>query len=306
MKPMLTARTHQNTVWADLVDPTTEDLESLVSEYGVHPFAAETLLSVSPKPGVALYDNFIRASFHFPASEENMTSTPDEIGFLVGEKLVASVRRGPRDPFHELVKSLEMSDLLEREVVGTHAGHLFVSIMRHLYSVADARIARLEQHLRDIEKDIFSGKEKEMVFELSKASGEILALRAAFRFHKEALVDYEEAARAFFGPDYRVYAATLQGDWERLRVALGNARNFLSELRTTNHSLLTTKQNEVMQLFTIAAFITFPLVLLAQLLAINTPSNPIMANQNAFWIITGIVVALALVMLLHFRRKGWL
>jgi magnesium transporter len=80
----------------------------------------------------------------------------------------------------------------------------------------------------------------------------------------------------------------------------------LHELRETNNSLLTTKQNETMKRFTILAFVTLPLTLLATLFSMDTKETPVVGLPHDFWIIIGIMFLAAGAMFVFFKRKKWL
>jgi magnesium transporter len=80
----------------------------------------------------------------------------------------------------------------------------------------------------------------------------------------------------------------------------------LLELRETNNSLLSTKQNETMKTLTVLTFLFLPLSFVAGLFGMNTMNNPIVGNQFDFWIILAIMAFLGMVSLLYFKRKDWL
>ena len=81
---------------------------------------------------------------------------------------------------------------------------------------------------------------------------------------------------------------------------------FLHELRETNNSLLTTKQNETMKRFTILAFTIFPLTLVAALFSMDTKYEPIVGSPYDWYTIVGIMVVAVIIMYWYFKRKEWL
>ena len=80
----------------------------------------------------------------------------------------------------------------------------------------------------------------------------------------------------------------------------------LNELRETNNSLLSTKQNEIMKVLTIVSFIAYPLTILAALFQMNTKYTPIVGMPNDFWIVTGTMFIVAIIFYLYFKSKKWL
>jgi magnesium transporter len=78
------------------------------------------------------------------------------------------------------------------------------------------------------------------------------------------------------------------------------------DLRKTNDSLLETKQNGFMRVFTILAFITFPLTLFSSMFGMNTAHTPIVGAQYDFWIIVGIMICVSIGFFSYFRYRKWL
>jgi len=79
----------------------------------------------------------------------------------------------------------------------------------------------------------------------------------------------------------------------------------LHELRETNNSLLTTKQNETMKVFTVLAFITLPLSLIASLFNMDLVDIPLEHQPYGFWIVIAGMAVISLCMLWFFKYKKW-
>jgi magnesium transporter len=99
---------------------------------------------------------------------------------------------------------------------------------------------------------------------------------------------------------------SLLGEYERVRHTLEHLREWLQELRETNNSLLSTKQNDIMKNLTVMAFITFPLTLFSSLFAIDARHKPIVGMPYDFWIILGIMLVTAAAFFGLFKYKKWL
>jgi len=49
-----------------------------------------------------------------------------------------------------------------------------------------------------------------------------------------------------------------------------------------------------------------PLSLLAGIFGMNTRHDPIIGNRHDFWIISGLMFILAIIMIIIFKKKKWL
>ncbi|MDE2071578.1 MAG: magnesium transporter CorA family protein [Patescibacteria group bacterium] len=302
---MLTRYAQRNLTWIDLVAPTPAEVRALMSEFGIDPLIAEELMSVSFRSKVERRGDTVYAVLHFPAVRGAARHGTQEIDFVIGKHFLITTRYETIDPLHSFAKAFEVSSVLGHGGA-THGGHLFASMLRQLYQALGSECDLLLGRLQDIEEKIFGGDERAMVVELSHTGRTIHDFRQSLAPHSEMLASLEPALARFFGPEYSYYIREAQGSHERVLRTLENLRDSLGELRATNNSLLTTKQNEAIKIFTMMAFITFPLSLLVAIFSMPARYVPLIGTPNGFWIITGLLAVLAASFLLFFKHKGWI
>ena len=145
-----------------------------------------------------------------------------------------------------------------------------------------------------------------MVTELSNISRDVLNIKQAILLHRDIMDALDEHGREFFGEEFGHSIDVLSGEYRRVLQLITNNRSTLEELRATNNSLVYTKQNEVMKVLTIMAFVTFPLSLLAGIFGMNTAYTPIVDNPYGFWIIVSMMAGATLVFFSFFKYKKWL
>ena len=157
-----------------------------------------------------------------------------------------------------------------------------------------------------MEKSVFEGHEKEMVEAISHVNRDILNFRQAIRLHGNVLVSFEHASAKIYGDDFGYYIRAAIGEYQKIASALDGHRETISELRETNDSLLTTKQNETIKTFTIMAFITLPLSLIAGLFGMNVEHTPLVGIPGDFFIVMGIMLGTLIALFVYFKRKHWM
>jgi magnesium transporter len=229
-----------------------------------------------------------------------------EIDFVIGKDFLITARYGNTDPLHAFAKAFEVSTVLGRDSSVTHGGHLFAAMARNLYQALQVECDVLNRRLSDIEEHIFSGDERKMVVEISHVARIIHDFRQSLIPHAEMLGSLEPTATRLFGPEYSFYLRALMGEESRVRSTAEHLRESLIELRETNNSLLSTKQNEIMKTFTVLAFITLPLTLITGIFGMNTHFTPLLGTPNDFWIVIGMMAVVCVASVLYFNRKGWL
>lgn len=297
---------HRGLTWTDLDSPTPEEVQRLIETHDIHPVIGEELLKPSFKPKVELYGNYIYLILHFPSLHRQEGEHLHEIDFIIGEHFIITTHYSDVDPLNEFSKIFEVNSIIDREGFGDHAGYVFFYMIKHLYQKMNEELEYIEDVLLDIEESIFEGNEKDMVRAISMVSRELLHFKQATSLHTDVLDSFEEAGRRFFGEEFAYPLRAILGETRKIHTLIRSHIDTLEELRSTNNSLLTTKQNEIMKVLTIMAFVTFPLSLIASVFGMNTDYLPIVGIPGDFWIVIGGMTTLTLIFFIFFKYKKWL
>jgi magnesium transporter len=303
---MLTRYGQKHAAWIDLVAPTPAEVRSLMQEFGIDPLIAEELLVPSFKPKVERRGDIIYVILHFPVLRGMGQRQEQEIDFVIGKHFLITTRYGTVDPLHAFAAAFEVNTVLGRPITHQHGGHLFTSMARSLYEALITESHTVSQKLQDIEDRVFAGRERQMVIEISQMGRVLHDFRDALAPHKEMLSSLEPVATRLFGPEFAYYLRDLMGTEERVERTIENLYTSLVELRETNNSLLSTKQNEIMKTLTVTAFVFLPLTFVGQLFGMSFEYLPLMHNPYGFWMVLGVMGLMGASIFMYFRHKGWL
>jgi len=293
-------------VWLDIASPTQAEVRGVMREYDVHPLVIDELLTPSVRQKTERYGDFLYLVLHFPALSGRHEHVAQEIDFIIGKHLLVTTRYEEIEPLRSFAKTFDTAATLEGEALQSHGGHILYLMVRTLYRALADEIEFVREELHHIEDRVFAGEEQKMVFEISHISRVILDFRRTLAPHEEILSSLDTAGGRLFGQEFSFYARLLQGEFLKVQSGLDELRDSLQELRETNNSLVSTKQNEIMKNLTIMAFVTFPLVLVSSMFSMNARYMPIVGAPGDFWIILGIMSVLALFFFIYFKTKRWL
>lgn len=303
---MISTQELDGITWVDLESPTNEELEQIASEYKLDPFVVTELQAPTLKPSVYRGGDYVYLILHFPVEKHShVRGVSQEVDFILGKDYLITVRYEVVDPVHKIRKMLETEAVVDAEPALKHTGELFYRIVMKLYGGIFHELEYQNDHLRTIEDNMFAGKEKEMVREISKVSTVLRNFALTIETHEPVLESLEHHANEFY-ENFDIYAEALIGEHMRTENMITSHLSLVSELRETNNSLLSTKQNEIMKVLTIMAFVTFPLSLVAGIFGMNTMNIPIIGHDYDFWIVLGIMFAMTTLFFTYFMTKRWL
>jgi len=305
---MISRYRYKDTVWVDITQPTDEEVAKVFDEFHIQPSIANEFLTPSIKSRVELHRSYIYLILHFPAHKNSRdVDTRQEVDFIIGRNFLITARYDTVEAIDKFAKVVEVNSILDRGIEENCTALIFFGILQEIYQSLINELEYTESLLGNIEKAIFSGKEKDMVLALSEVSRNLLNFKKATDFHGEALDSLDMfGKKIFFDEHFSYHVQRIKNEYSKVVHLMRNNSDSVSELRETNNALLSTKQNEIMKVLTIVTFIVSPLALAAAILQINTTTNPIVGKPNDFWIIVGFMALASLIMYAVFRFKKWL
>jgi len=297
---------HQGVLWIDVEAPAEEEILALEQEFNLGPLLAQELLGPTLKPHVDAYPEFAYAVLNFPSIRyTHGHAATQEVDIIIGKKFLITVHYDTIPAIYDFSRSFEAATLLKRAGGTFHSGHVLFELTQRLYQGVENELESIEDTVGNIESAIFSGKEREMVAAISNVSRELLVHKRTLGTHQETLDSLEHAGVSLFGEGFRNYLRGISSFHFRVYSRALGYMDTLSELRNTNDSLLSTRQNEVMKNLTIMAFVTFPLSLIAAVFGMNTRDTPVLGIPGDFWIIVGGMTLLTAIFFAYFKTQKW-
>ncbi len=301
---MITQYHYKKVTWIDLENPTAEDIAILIKDYALHPNWGNELLVPSERAKTDTHEHAFYAVLHYPDHPSYHHESRDlEIDYVVTDKVLITAHYEPIDIFLDTAKKISVENTLDHHSVG-NGFELFLMLNNHLYRGLREEIEPLQKEIRRIESEIFQGNEFHMVKELSSIQRKLLDFKQTMRTHKIILHSLELQAHNLV-PKIEINQDTIFREYFRVENTLENNYELVKELRDTNDSLLTSKNNDITKRFTMMAFFTFPLTLIAMILL--APESPaIFHTEHGFWIIIVILLVFFVFMYGYFAHKKWL
>lgn len=293
-------------IWINLKNPTSDEVKTVMRELDLPPGLMNDLTAPIPQNYAAMVEDTIKIVLDFPVVKRIDAQHPYEVKFLISKHSLLTVQYEEMGGMDKFKRQAEVASTLRKTQKKLTGADLCIPLINQLYSNTAEKLSYLETKLTDIEGALFNENEKEMVFQISDISKKIISFKHTLTGHKDIFED----AQPFFKKIYKDHFDTdLENIFRQYEILTQHTKTLsetLTALRDTNTAMLYTKQNEVMKIFTIMAFVTFPLTLLSSLFGMNTVSAPIIGNDHDFWIIVVIMLIATTCFFAFFKHKKWM
>ncbi len=303
---MINRYEYQGVAWIDLESPTSDEIADIGQEFNLGHLLRAELLAPTVKPRVDLYPESIYTLLHFPAGRHTKGArATQEVDFVIGKHFIITVHYDTVDALVDFARSFEAAMLLNRPNGKFHSGYILFELTQRLYQEVEFELDSIEDAIEKAEIEIFSGHEKDMVLAISRITRELIDQKRNLSLHTDVLASLETATLSLFGGNFVNYIRGVSAFHYRAHQRAFSLMDIVTELRKTNDSLLTARQNEITKNLTIMAFITFPLSLIAAIFGMNTAETPIVNSPHGFWLITGAMFILMSSFFIYFKIKRW-
>src|SRR3989338_1424039 len=307
---MITHHASHGIVWLDISNPTDDEITGLVKRYDLHPLVGEELKNSSSLAKMDFYKDYMLVVLTLPVRVQTKSGEYEivdrEVDFVIGKNFLITSRVDTIEQLEYFKKIFEANSILKKDDKMDHAGHLFYYMVKRIYAGMVEDLENIKDSLISAETRIFNGDERDMVEVLSNLSRELIDFKQTASVHQdiwEDMIRYDEVM--IFGKDFLVYARDIRDEFNRIRELITNARELLTDLRETNDSLLNTKQNDIIKMLTLVAFIFQPMTFIAALFTIPAINVPIIRHGLGWYGILVAMVAITSGIWLFFKKKRW-
>jgi magnesium transporter len=304
---MLNSISHKGITWIDIQDPKENDITYLKENFNFHELVLEELIPPGHRQKVEHNDGYIFFILYYPIFHKESEETfPRELDILVTKTHIITSHYESIIPVKSLFDQINLYENAKTKYMSESTGHLLFYIMREILENTLAKLEHIEDKVNYIEEKIFKGEERKMVFEISITKRNIIDFRRILAPQQSVVESLVKEGTNFFGEELEPYFLDLKGTFGILWNEIQDHRETINALAETNESLLSTKINEVIKVFTIFSVVFLPLTLIASIWGMNISNMPLTENVSSFWIIIGIMVSVLVGMLGYFRSKKWL
>src|SRR5437016_7143823 len=291
--------------WIHLDAPTLEEAELLQRRFGWHPLDLEDVLSRRQRPKIDEYrdDGYPFVVLHFPVYDKRVQRlNAAELDAFIGQDYPVTRPNVELLPvarlFHRCHEDLE----LRAQLFGKGSGYLLYHVLDDLFDYCFPILDKIGHKLDSLEDDIFEGRSDEVVRDISNVKQEIISYRKIIKPERATLRVLERHTRRFLPEELDIYFDDIVDAAERIWDMLDNYKEVVEGLESTNESVISHRQNDILRVLTIFSVVLLPLTLITGIFGMNV-HFPGFGGSDAWWAIVGAMVAVLVGLLGFFRYK---
>jgi len=294
--------------WVNVVNPDVEAATALAERFGWHPLDVEDIVSRRQRPKIDDYedDGYLFVVLHFPVYDKAVQRlNAAELDVFLGHDYLVTIPNRELLPVTRLFSRCRDDDALRDQLFAKGSGRLLYEVLDDLFDYCFPILDKIGFKLDRIEDEMFEGRSEEIVRDISNVKQEIISYRKVIKPERPTLRALERRVEQFLPEELDLYFDDIVDAAERIWDHLDNYKEVVEGLESTNESVISHRQNDVLRLLTIISVTMLPLTLITSVFGMNV-LFPGEASSDAFWVILGVLVVVLGAMLGFFRWKKWL
>jgi magnesium transporter len=294
--------------WVNVVAPDVESATELASRFGWHPLDVEDVVSKRQRPKVDVYDDegYLFAVLHFPVYDSAVQRlNAAELDFFVGPNYLVTLPNRELLPVERLFARCAEDEAYREQLFAKGSGRLLYEVLDDLFDYCFPILDKIGHKLDRVEDDMFELRAEDVVRDISNVKQEIISYRKVIKPERSTLRALERRVEAFLPEELDLYFDDIVDAAERIWDQLDNYKEVVEGLESTNESVISHRQNDVLRVLTIFSVTLLPLTVITGIFGMNV-LFPGEGTEEAFWTILASLAVVLLALLAFFRLKRWL
>ena len=290
-------------IWIDLFEPEMADYDALQTVFHFHPLAIEDCHSNIQRPKIDDYGKYIFMAFHgLNLAEGKDPLDMVELDMFLGPTFLVTVR------YDRLFSIRDVQERVRKnpEILRRGPDVVLHAVVDRLVDYYFDLLQRLDEQMDGIEDRLFEGATRSVLQEILDLKRTIMALRRVAGPQREIMNQIARGDCPMVQESTRYYYRDVHDHLLRIADSLDAYRDMIGTAMDTYMTLLSNRTNDIMKVLSIIATIMLPLSLITGFFGMNFQNFPGLGYPHAIWIVVGAMLVLAGIMLVYFRRKGWL
>jgi magnesium transporter len=292
-----------------------EELRALGERFHLHPLTLEDVLTTGQRPKVEQYDDYLFIVAQMVYNDAEGKTCGEQVSmFLCKDGLITVQEEAEYDAFDPVRERLRSGrGLIRRTRVDYLAYALLDSVIDHYYPVLET----LGQSIEEMEDDLIEHPKREMVITLHEFKRLLTQLRRFIWPLRDVVNTLLHHQTGHIDETTKIYLRDCYDHTVQLMDLVESYRDVTSGLMELYLSSVGLRTNEIMRVLTVISAIFIPLTFVAGVYGMNFAPDqpekrtmwwnmPELYSPHGYLAVMLLMLAIAVVQILIFKRKRWL
>jgi magnesium transporter len=281
-----------------------EIIEQVGKHFGLHPLVLEDIANTGQRPKMEDFDNYIFVVLRMLRFDEKENETKTEqISIILGADFVISFQEKEGDVFDPIRERIRNNKGRLRKMGADYLAYALIDAIVDNYFMI---LEKLGEAIEEVEDKLVTNPTAETLQTIHDLKREMVFLHKSVWPLREVINRLERSESPLINKSTCIYLRDVYDHTIQVMDSVETFRDMLSGMLDIYLSSVSNRMNEVMKVLTVIATIFIPLTFVAGVYGMNFKDMPELGQIWGYPAILALMLTIALVMVMYFRRKKWI
>jgi magnesium transporter len=279
-------------------------IEKLGKEFELHPLILEDILNTTQRPKCEDFDKYIFMVLKMLSYDEGEGGLKaEQVSMVLGRNFVISFQEQVGDVFEQIRDRLRNSKGRIRKMGADYLAYTLIDAVVDNYFVI---LEKFGEKIESMQEQLVADPSEKTLQQIHSVKREMIFLRKSVWPLRELINGLQRTESALVADSTSVYLRDVYDHTIQIIDTIESFRDTVSGMLDIYLSSISNRMNAVMKVLTIIATTFIPLTFIAGIYGMNFKYMPELGWKWGYAAALGVMVVVAILMLIYFRRKKWL
>jgi magnesium transporter len=285
-----------------------EIIESLGRQFGLHTLLLEDIVHTSQRPKVEEFDDHTYVVLHMlyvaaGEGEADVEIDSEQVSLVVGYDYVLTFIENPGDVFDPVRDRIRVGRGRVRKLGADYLAYALMDVIVDNYFGV---LEEVGEAVEELEAQVTEHPETEHLQRIREMKRAMIEMRRTVWPLREVVSVLLRGDSKRFKRTTLVFLRDLHDHVLRVVDVAETLREMIGSMLEIYLSNVSNRMNEVMKVLTVMASLFIPLTFIAGVYGMNFANMPELQWRYGYWVVWGVMLAVAIALLVYFRRRRWL
>jgi magnesium transporter len=279
-------------------------IEAIGKHYDLHPLTLEDILHTGQRPKFEdLESHLFVVLMMLRFDDESQMVRSEQVSLVLGTNIVISFQENVGDVFEQIRDRIRNAKGRIRKM---GADYLMYALLDAVVDNYFGILEKLGEKIESLEEELVGDPSERTLQQIHRLKREMVFLRKSVWPLRELINGLERSESALIEESTGVYLRDVYDHTIQVIDTVESFRDMVSGMLDIYLSSISNRMNAVMKVLTIIATIFIPLTFVAGIYGMNFDNMPELKWRHGYAAVWLVMLGVAGVMILYFRRKKWL
>ena len=279
-------------------------IENIGKLFSLHPLLLEDIMNTDQRPKMEEHENYLFIVMKMLTSEGMPNFVKDEqISLVLGHGYLISFQENETNVFNAIREFIKNGRGRIHRMGSDYLAYSLMDIVIDNYFIV---MEKLGEEIEALENELIRNPKQGTLRSIHRLKREMIFIRRTTWPLREVIGDLARRGSTFIKESTTIYLRDIYDHIIHVIDTIETFRDMIAGMIDIYLSSVSNRMNEVMKVLTIFASIFIPLTFIAGIYGMNFEFMPELKIWWAYPFLWGVMIAVAIGLLMFFKRKKWL